>query len=756
MTRPIPPEPIQPPRMEAADLARAGSRRAGSRDLAIGSALVLLLLFVALAGPLLAPRDPMAQTFAGQTRQGRWIGPPFRVLQVEGFPLGTDPSGRDMFSRLLWGVRPTMLLVGGVVVLRLAAGTAIGLVAGWSTGRVGGLFESLIQGALAIPILLVALAVVAAFGTSIGAAAFLLGLGVTGWGETARLVAEQTQVARGQLYVEAARGLGAADLAIVRRHILRQIAPMLWMLVAFEFSSGLVVLAGLGFLGYYVGGGVWVTVDDFVALNVSGLPELGQMLAAARESLRDPWGMLTVGAVIFLAVLGFNLVGQGMQQRLELDRSRRNRRVDALAQEIENRVTDAVQPWLRRRGITPRRIFVGLGGMAAIVLFVLGTGRMTGRGASPRPVLVGNPGGHLWASERYNAPGTLWADVAGPSAPVAELVFTSEEGIVGGPSVAANGNLFVNLPGGLISVGPEGERLWEVTLEGGPVGAPALGEDGSVYVAQGDGSLSAFGPEGDSRWRHEIQGYGEATGGPVVGPGGVVLYTLDTSLQSVSSAGESLWRSPTESLYVYASPRVSAHSEWVFLKGEAFRADTGEPVDLRPAPAQGSLFQDPRFFVGADGSDYYLLGNSVLAWEASGAGVEVIRQAAWNSAAFVVNFPADGGVLPDGGIWLLYGGQFGDTRLVWLSPEGSLEGSSYDPFRLSRVIGLDRDSNLVWCGLGYQVHGLGCFSYPARSTTPLWQVGLGGETVAVGGALTPGRVYVATEGGSLYLLRDGP
>ena len=194
----------------------------------------------------------------------------------------------------------------------------------------------------------------------------------------------------------------------------------------------------------------------------------------------------------------------------------------------------------------------------------------------------------------------------------------------------------------------------------------------------------------------------------------------------------------------------------MFLKAEAFWAETGEPVDLRPAPAQGSLFQDPRFFVGADGSNYYLLGNSVLAWQTSDAGVAVIRQAVWDSAGYVVNFPADAGVLPDGGIWLVYGGEFGDTRLVWLSPDGSVEAISFESFHLSRVIGLDRDSNLVWCGLGYQTLSLGCYAFPARSATPLWQVDLEGISVPVGGALAPGRVYVASEAGNLYVLADGP
>ena len=91
---------------------------------------------------------------------------------------------------------------------------------------------------------------------------------------------------------------------------------MLLMLFAFEISSTLMLTAGLGFLGYYIGGDVWVETDDFVARRISGSPELGQMLATSWVTLTKPWAMVVVGTTIFLTVLGFNLIGEGLRQNI--------------------------------------------------------------------------------------------------------------------------------------------------------------------------------------------------------------------------------------------------------------------------------------------------------------------------------------------------------------------------------------------------------------------------------------------------------
>jgi ABC-type dipeptide/oligopeptide/nickel transport system permease subunit len=165
---------------------------------------------------------------------GNITRPPYPAFKVPGFPLGTDSFGRDIVSRLLWAVRPTLILVASVALARLVLGILIGLWAGWATGRVGRTLDSIIAGALSIPVLIVALMVIAAVGIEREMAAFIFG-----WpdrlGETARLVSEQTRSIR-TVYVEAAQALGASDIRVLGSHILRQIMPLVSMLLAFEVA----------------------------------------------------------------------------------------------------------------------------------------------------------------------------------------------------------------------------------------------------------------------------------------------------------------------------------------------------------------------------------------------------------------------------------------------------------------------------------------------------------------------------------------
>lgn len=287
--------------------------------LAIGSVIVALLAALVAAGPGLAPRDPMAMHAEVIIVGGRFLFPPFPPFTLPEYPLGSDRVGRDVLSRLLAGVRPTMILVSAVALARLSVGSAIGLLSGWSERWFGRALDVIISAVLSVPILIAAIAIIAALGSAYGVMAFVLGLSVTGWAETARAVREQTRVIKGQYYIEAARALGASNAHVLSRHVLPQITPLLSILFALEISRTLMVTGGLGFLGYYIGGGVWFTVEDFVERNIVGLPELGQMLSTF--GLLEPWGMFAAGSVVFLAVLGFNLLGDGLRRRFIVEGS---------------------------------------------------------------------------------------------------------------------------------------------------------------------------------------------------------------------------------------------------------------------------------------------------------------------------------------------------------------------------------------------------------------------------------------------------
>lgn len=123
--------------------------------------------------------------------------------------------------------------------------------------------------ALSIPVLFVALFVIAASGQQWGIWAFILGLALTGWSEAARMVREETRQVRSQLFIEAATALGASAPQIVLGHVLPQIVPLIWVLLAFEVSSTLLVTAELGVLGYFVNS-VWIAIGDWVGIRASG------------------------------------------------------------------------------------------------------------------------------------------------------------------------------------------------------------------------------------------------------------------------------------------------------------------------------------------------------------------------------------------------------------------------------------------------------------------------------------------------------
>ena len=255
--------------------------------LLLGGFISLIMLLIAIWGPRWALQDPMQENYA-LSINGRIVSPPYAPFALPGYPLGTDQFGRDMLSRILWGVRPTLIIVSIVAITRLILGVLLGFVIGWSVGVIGKILDTFLFIALSIPILIVALMGITAIGVEKGIWAFIFGLALTGWAETARIISTQTRILRGQTFVEAAQALGASEWRVLLKHVIPQISPLVWMLLVFEVSATLFVISELGFLGYYIGGGIWIEISDFVSVNTTGLPELGQMLSTALVSLVKP------------------------------------------------------------------------------------------------------------------------------------------------------------------------------------------------------------------------------------------------------------------------------------------------------------------------------------------------------------------------------------------------------------------------------------------------------------------------------------
>lgn len=714
--------------------------------LTLGALLVLGVLFIAVFGPQLAPRDPQAGSLVAKVGD-KFVTAPFAPFTVPGFPLGSDERGRDLVSLLLWAVRPTLLLVALVTATRLGLGLLIGLTSGWSTTWIGRGLDTLISGALAAPVLIVSLAVIAVLGVEPGQGVqtFVFGLALTGWAETARAVREQTRAQRGQPYVEAARALGASDSMLLTRHVLPHVLPLLWVLAAFEVSSALLTVAGLGFLGYYTND-TWVQITDTTAQRFSNLPELGQMLATVTtDILTGPWKMFAAGSMVFITVLGFNLLGTGLRQQLNVQRVRQRTWMTV--------VRERTGVWAETAGA--RRL--AWAGLVAVVTMLAYTGFMTWQSSQAAPavttpiVQLAVPGQHLWATERHDPSGTLWVDVKGPDQ-TAHIAWAIQRptGFSGGPAIAADGTLYLAANDALVAFDATGQMLWEAPLTVPPVGAPALDAAGNIYLAASDGGLMSFDSAGGAKWRMLPTSNLGATGSPIVAPDGNIYYTVAGKIQAVSAEGQPLWLVDAFTRRVTGPPRLSPDGDLVFLRNGMLNTATGEKLD------PNFPIHPDQLLVGGDGQLYSRVEASLSRWQMVENVVEIVQAYPWQSGGSAFGMPTDAGAMNDGTLWINYSPEFQDARFVWLAADAKLLNAIRFPHRPSRVIALDQQNIAYFCGQrgGFQPE---CRAYGVDSENPVWTVPLdqGGVTVN-GGALIANRLYVTLAEGTFYAIEGQP
>lgn len=738
--------------------------------LAVGLVLVGLALFLAIAGPSLAPRDPLEEHNIFQI-EGRWKIPPLNPL-TPGYPLGTDNFGRDLYSRLLWAVRPTFVMVAIVAAVRLALGLLIGLLAGWLNGRPARALDAFIQAALSVPVLLVALGAIAAVGAELGLWAFILGLSLTGWVETAQQVREQTRIVKGQVYVEAAHAMGASHPQILLHHVLKQIAPMLVMLFSFEVSSTLMATAGLGFLGYYIGGDVWVTVSDFVARRISGMPELGQMLATSWVTLTRPWAMVAVGTLVFSTVLGFNLVGDGLRQGLNLNMRRRGiaARLGERAglwfdQHLWHPVAQlAARPAVRTGlALATIAILIWMGGNQLLRLVNLE--RAAGEKATVTTESQGQAGSTTAGEEPAPASvsGQEAANGASPTTPssryepVIVWEISDESGFAGGLALSADGQTLYAASGDgrLYALNPEGETLWRVKLPAGGVGTPALDAAGDIFAVDRGGGLNKVSAQGKVLWRFQSQAGDRAHSGPVLGPDGVAYYTVGTSsrgfVQAVSPDGQGLWVTPAETSGFFQAPELSATGEYVYLKEDVFSAGSGERVELE------SDFRINRFFAGQDGKDYLVSKNYVIEWQRVGQALEFVDMTRWSTSPTFGGTPRQAGVTAESQVWLVYTSPGGSTSLIWVTMDDQVLGRSNYQFSNGKLIARLPGLGAILCGNPpFNESNSECAAFAPDSDAPLWNLRLPGRGPVQGGLWLDGHLYLTTAAGSLLAIAVDP
>ncbi len=255
-----------------------------------GLAVVAAFVLVAAAAPYLAPQDPVAQDLTHR------LAPP-----SPDHPFGRDSLGRDIYSRVLYGAR--ISVVSGVLVVGAAMlfGTAVGTAAGWFGGWWD---EGLMRGTdmfLAFPSLVLAMAISAILRPNLTNA--LIAIAITSWTLYGRLARAQVLTLRSRDYVEAARAEGARDRTIVLRHLIPNALAPLLVQGTLDIGNIILTSAGLSFIGFGA---------------QPPTPEWGLMVSEGRSFLMDQWWVSTFpAAAILLLVLGFNLLGDGVRDILD-------------------------------------------------------------------------------------------------------------------------------------------------------------------------------------------------------------------------------------------------------------------------------------------------------------------------------------------------------------------------------------------------------------------------------------------------------
>jgi len=275
-------------------LGASGTGRANGRAQAVKRALVALLAAAAL-GPSVAPHDPNRQDLSAIRQPPVWAGGGWR------HPLGTDSLGRDVLSRLLWGARVALVVAVASAVISALAGVPVALAAGYWRGRLDTLLMRLVDVWMSIPAVLLAIALMAVLG--LGLWKVVLAIVVVDWTRFARVIRGEVLALREREFVEAARAIGLGPFRVMVEELLPNLVPLIVVLASLEMAIAVGVEALLSFVGL----GVQASV-----------PSWGAMIAEGRGYLMVSWwGMGFPMLALVVAVVGFNLLGEGLRERLD-------------------------------------------------------------------------------------------------------------------------------------------------------------------------------------------------------------------------------------------------------------------------------------------------------------------------------------------------------------------------------------------------------------------------------------------------------
>ena len=279
----LPPSELSPGR-------RALRRLVRRRGAMVGLVVVVAFILIALLAPYLSPYDPLATSWSA-----------IRKPPGAAYLFGTDDLGRDVFSRVIWGARASLLAGLVSVCISLVLGVPIGLAAGYLGGWVDALISRVTDAMLACPFLILAIALAAFLGPSLTNA--MIAIGISATPVFIRLTRAQVLAVKVEDYVEAARALGNPHLRIAWRHVLPNVVAPLIVQATLAIAAAIIAEASLSFLGLG---------------QQPPAPSWGSMLNTAKDYLdQAPWMAIWPGVSIFLAVLSFNLLGDGLRDALD-------------------------------------------------------------------------------------------------------------------------------------------------------------------------------------------------------------------------------------------------------------------------------------------------------------------------------------------------------------------------------------------------------------------------------------------------------
>ncbi len=273
-------------RYQIEDLKLMGNMMRGSLLAKVGITLIGTFLFLALFGPLVAPHD-----YKEQNLNERFLPPSREHL------FGTDQLGRDIFSRILYGSRISLVMGIAVTAILFLIGASLGLIAGYFGGKVDEILMRTTDMFLAFPSLILAMAVAAALGPSLFNT--MVTIAFVGWPRYARLARASCLQVKEETYIEAARAIGVSDGRIIFGHIMPMIISPIIVQATINLGGVILLAAGLGFLGLGA---------------QPPAPEWGLMISEGRRFISNQWWVAGFpGIMILIVVLGFNLLGDSLR-----------------------------------------------------------------------------------------------------------------------------------------------------------------------------------------------------------------------------------------------------------------------------------------------------------------------------------------------------------------------------------------------------------------------------------------------------------